>query len=138
MGDSLVAQFDMHRAFVPGNLRSGLSTILAKDNVDSNANSSTVTRHYHGTSMTIMQFPTVENLGVEVHRPVPDDTARATSKRVKPIPDDYANPPYVYFPKLSELYTTPLKSKMICTVTTQYILRVCQTKLNGWSPFHPR
>ena len=107
MGDSLVAQFKVHGVFVPGNLRSGVFTILAKDNVDSNATSSTATRHYHGTSMTIMQYPTAGNTGVEVYKPVSDDAAQTTSKKVESIPDEYAKPPSVYFPKLDKLYATP-------------------------------
>ena len=109
IGDSLITQFKMHGMFLPGNLRSGLFTILAKDNVDSNATSSTATRHYHGTSITIMQYPTAGNTCVDVYKPLPafDDAAPTKSKKVEAIPDEYAKPPYVYFPKLDELYATP-------------------------------
>ena len=38
-------------------------TVVAKDNIDFNATSSTAATHFHGTSMTVMQFPVSDNLG---------------------------------------------------------------------------
>ena len=56
-----------------------------------------------------MQYPTAGNTGVEVYKPLPvfDDAALTKSKKVEAIPDEYAKPPYVYFPKLDEQYATP-------------------------------
>ena len=34
-------------------------TIIAKDNIDHNARSTTATEHYHGTSFSVFQFPSV-------------------------------------------------------------------------------
>ena len=39
-----------------GNSRKNLFTIIAKDNIGVNSKSTKVGQHYHGISMTIMQF----------------------------------------------------------------------------------
>ena len=38
-------------------LQKHLFSIIAKDNVDLNSSSNTAAGHYHGTSMTVLQFP---------------------------------------------------------------------------------
>ena len=58
IGDNLVRQFKTHGIFAPGELKRGVFTMVAKDNVDRNATSNTTTKYFHGTSMTIMQTPT--------------------------------------------------------------------------------
>ena len=45
-------------------MRLNLFTIIAKDNVDVNAKATKVKGHYHGISMSIMQFITEENTGM--------------------------------------------------------------------------
>ena len=52
---SMLEKFDNDGAFT-GNSRKNLFTIIAKDNVDVNSKSTKVGQHYHGISMTIMQF----------------------------------------------------------------------------------
>ena len=43
-----------------------LFIVLAKDNIDFNATSSAAAQHFHGTSMTAIQFISEENLGNEI------------------------------------------------------------------------
>ena len=57
IGDNLVRQFKTHGIFAPGELKRGVFTMVAKDNVDHNATSNTATKYFHGTSMTVMQTP---------------------------------------------------------------------------------
>ena len=45
-------------AFLPLTLTKGILTIIAKCNIDKNSKSTTATRHYHGISLSIFQFPT--------------------------------------------------------------------------------
>ena len=45
----------------------GTFTIIAKDNIDLNSRSTKVKQHFHGVSMTTMQFPTADNPGIEQH-----------------------------------------------------------------------
>ena len=48
---------------LPGALQKGLLTVVVDDNIDKNSSSSSATCHLHRTSVTILQFPTVENSG---------------------------------------------------------------------------
>ena len=48
---------------MPNPLRKSIFTVVAKDNIDFNATSSTAVKYFYGTSMTVMQFPSAENLG---------------------------------------------------------------------------
>ena len=131
IGDNSVRQFKTHGIFAPGELKRGVFTVVAKDYVDHNARSSTATKHFHGTSMTVMQTPTpgktetnisnVENTTVDISDTPEsiENTAanglnslatkeKSKTKQVESIPKEYAEPPYVYFPKLVDgLYAVP-------------------------------
>ena len=50
-------QYGRDKVFLPEILREILFAIVAKDNVDLNSFSNTAAGHYHGTSMTVLQFP---------------------------------------------------------------------------------
>ena len=55
--------FDIDKVFIPKDAYKNVFTILAKDNIDLNASSTTATNHYHGTSMTMLYFPTINAPG---------------------------------------------------------------------------
>ena len=44
-------------------VRTGLFTVFAVDNVDKNASSVSAQKHFHGTSGTVLQYPTTANPG---------------------------------------------------------------------------
>ena len=46
--------------FFSNPLRKSIFTVVAKDKIDFSATSSTAVKHFHGTSMTVMQFPLTE------------------------------------------------------------------------------
>ena len=48
---------------LPGALQKDLFTVVVDDNIDKNSSSSSATCHLYGTSVTILQFPTVDNSG---------------------------------------------------------------------------
>lgn len=50
--------------FCPRNLKKGIFTMGAYDNIDHNPSSTTAKESFHGTSMSIFQTPTESNLGV--------------------------------------------------------------------------
>ena len=56
--------FEHEEAIIRGNLRTGLFTIGAKENIDKNSRY-TISKSYHGTSLSLFQFPSTENLGEE-------------------------------------------------------------------------
>ena len=57
---SMLEKFDNDGVFT-GNSRKNLFAVIAKDNIDVNSKSTKVGQHYHGISMTIMQFLSNEN-----------------------------------------------------------------------------
>ena len=60
----LLKKYEEEKVFFPSTMKKELFTIIAKDNVDTNALSTLIKQHYHGISMTIMQFPSDTNTGV--------------------------------------------------------------------------
>ena len=57
---SMLKKFDNNGIFT-GNSRKIFFTFIPKDNTDVNSKSTKVGQHYHGISMTIMQFLSNEN-----------------------------------------------------------------------------
>ena len=55
--NSTKKQFYRDNALVPGVLRKGIFTVMAKNNIDLNAKSTIITSHYHGTSISVFQYP---------------------------------------------------------------------------------
>ena len=53
---------------LPSALRKGIFTIFVDDNVDKNSSSVDATENFHGTGVTVMQFPTVETPGQQRQR----------------------------------------------------------------------
>ena len=50
---------------IPSTLRRGFFTIFVNDNVDKNSSSVTATGHFHGTGVTVSQFTSEENPGIQ-------------------------------------------------------------------------
>ena len=49
----------------PFTLRRGIFTIFVDDNVDKNSSSVTPAGHFHETGVTVLQFPSEENTGIQ-------------------------------------------------------------------------
>ena len=56
-------QYERDGVLVPCVMRKNVFTILAKDNIDLNARSTDAKSHYHGTSLSGLQYPNQETLG---------------------------------------------------------------------------
>ena len=54
---------------IPSILRFGITTVFIDDNLDQNSASLTGTQHFHGSSVTVLQFPTNEEPGMKRIRP---------------------------------------------------------------------
>ena len=100
--DSLVKGCNIYGVFCPKILKTGVFTIIAKDNIDHNARSITATKHYHGTSMTAMQFIAEDNRG-EDQIPLTEDQQKVVnpSKKVLQTPSSYTQPETFYLKKVS-------------------------------------
>ena len=98
--DNLVKGYNVNQVFCPLTLKRNVFTIIAKDNIDHNARSTTATKHYHGTSMTAMQFLSNENRGETQDPPTYDQNQHVNcSKKVLQIPSSYTQPETFYLKK---------------------------------------
>ena len=66
IANRMISKYNRDGAFLPLTLRKGALTITAKDNINQNPKSTTATRHYHGTSLSIFQFPIEQNSGIAI------------------------------------------------------------------------
>ena len=104
--------------FAPSPLKKNLFAVSAKDNIDFNATSSTAVQHFYGTSMTVMQFFSKENLGDEIlcnnDIEFTSNMTDITSKKVFQIPESYTNAEQLNVCK------TPLYAPYIKADTARY------------------
>ena len=47
--------------------------------------------HYHGTSLSIVQFPTIKNPGINLENSLSSEQSKNNSKKLSPLPTEYAN-----------------------------------------------
>ena len=81
-------QFEHDQTVCPINLRHGLFTTSAVDNIDHNPSATTSKSSFHGTGISIFQHPSATNAGtVRQYANEEDDVPRL--KMVPPIPDSY-------------------------------------------------
>ena len=83
--------YERDGVFIPCNLKKNIFTIIAKDNIDHNARSTTATKHYHGTSFPIFQFPSAAFPGDMISYPdeLPTATKWSNSKKVDSLPSSF-------------------------------------------------
>ena len=55
--------------------------------------------HYHGTSLSIVQFPTIKNPGINLENSLSSEQSKNNSKKLSPLPTEYAN--------IKKLFTLP-------------------------------
>lgn len=59
---SVCEQFEKDGIVAHTGLRKGLFTVCAQDNIDHNPSSTTAVNAFHGTGITLFQFPTKANI----------------------------------------------------------------------------
>ena len=89
IANRMISQHHRDGVFLRRTLREGILTIIAKDNIDKNSKSTTSTRHYHGTSLFIFQFPTEENPSIAVEHGDLENSSNRSSSKVDPLPSSY-------------------------------------------------
>ena len=110
MYEKLQILFNLYDAFLPGIFKKGLFTILAKDNIDKNATSTLAKSHYHGTSISILQFPTSSNNGADLPSTESPEIL-SSSNKLAPLPKQYSYvKPIPYKPGQGDLFAP------VCTV----------------------
>ena len=80
----------------PSHLRRGLYTVAALDNIDYNPSSTTAIGSFHGTGISIIQFPTRENPGISRQIQFTEKTD------VIALPDEYRIVPAVFLKSTTE------------------------------------
>ena len=80
-----VAEDSVLKIQCPAQLREGIFTVGALDNIDHNLSSTTAQGSFHGTSISLFQFPTVANPGI-IRPPL---TLSADTSHAPLLPDSY-------------------------------------------------
>ena len=105
-------------------MRRNVFTIIAKDNIDLNARSTKVKDHFHGISMTQMQFLSKDVLG-DVQQPLynlkkmmESDQDSSTPKKITAqnklkLPDDYT--------AFKEMSSNKTFFSPVCTINIEYV-----------------
>lgn len=83
--------FEKENLVCPANLRKGLFTVGAFDNIDHNPSSTTAKGALHGTAMSVFQFPTLSNPGV-CREPI---VVESSGSHKFSLPDQYTCVPAV-------------------------------------------
>ena len=84
-------RFEEENLVCPANLRKGLVTVGALDNIDYNPSATTAKGSFHGTGITIFQLPSHSNGGI-VRDPI---VIEESPSRKLSLPDEYVNVPAI-------------------------------------------
>ena len=95
----MVDQYLSDGVFCSSIHKKSVFTMLAKYNCDVNATSTTATIHYHGTSITIIQYPTEGNQGKDIPKSSISISTKSASKKVQSLPSSYTETKHVYLSK---------------------------------------
>jgi hypothetical protein len=105
MASGICTQFEADKVVCPPNMRHGLFTTGAIDNVDHNPSSATARDSFHGTSISIMQHLTHESSGTKRDTVVINQEI-ASAKSVPPLPTSYTSVPQAALEK--KQFTVPV------------------------------
>lgn len=98
LGNSVCEMYNSEQLVCPPVLRGGLFTVAAVDNIDHNPSSTTAKSSFHGTAISLMQFPNVGNPGVDRHISHSLDQVSSVSSEIV-LPLVYSEVPPCLFPK---------------------------------------
>ena len=91
LATSVSERFEEDNCVCPPNLRKGLFSVAALDNIDHNPSSTTASSSFHGTSISIFQFPTQDKPG-DCRPPL---KVPPTGNQRHRLPESYGNVPPV-------------------------------------------
>ena len=106
--DSQRKKYERDGVLVPCAMRNNVSTILAEYNIDLNARSTDTKSHYHGTSLSGLQYPNQENPGSMIQ--ITFEDLPTVSKKLGSLPKEYSE-----VPELSSNHKCDI-SASVCTV----------------------
>ena len=120
-------QFELDGIVSPACLRKGLFTIGAMDNLDHNPTSTTSQSSFHGTGISLFQFPTSDNPGHER----PPLALSSSQTRMHHLPDSYAIVPAIAF-KNTDVAVTKISVNTEPTNPRQNHLDQAMIKEKSW------
>ena len=84
---------------------------MAKDNIDLNATATMIHSHYHGTSISLLQYPSESNPGISLDYSFSDDSA-SLSKKLQGLIKEYSEVnPLPFYTTTNNMYTP------LCTIS---------------------
>ena len=89
LGNGVCDQFALDGVVGPPKMRSGLFTVAAADNIDYNPSAATVKDSFHGTGISLMQYPSHDFEGNNRGVLIIDQTT--SGKAIAPLPQKYTN-----------------------------------------------
>ena len=91
IGIKELQKYEINCCFIPNNVKRNTRTVIAKDNIDLNAQSTIIKSHFHGISMSVLQFPTLSNHGVRPQYNFEEeiDMHATKCKKIPSIPSNY-------------------------------------------------
>ena len=92
---------------------------MMKDNIDMNARSTFVKSHYHGTSLSVVQFPTIENPGINLENGTQSEQNKKNSKKLASLPGEYISIKKLF--KITEIIDKRIWAPL-CSVNFEDIL----------------
>ena len=104
-----------YNIFLPINLEKGCFVVLVKDNIEKNASSKLVKSPYHGTSISLLRFPELENQGESLEN-LDDIDSVHKFKKLAPLAAEYTEAPKISHSSLPTGFYAPL-----CTYNFIYI-----------------
>ena len=91
LAGAVCKQFEQQDLVCPFSLRRGLFMVGALDNIDHNPSATTAQGAFHGTAISIFQFPTASNAGIARDPLVLEQSQSSKCS----LPDKYSNVPAV-------------------------------------------
>lgn len=96
LGNKICHQYEVEQAVCPPQLKGGLFTTAAVDNIDHNPSSISAHDSFHGTGISLFQHPDSEAPGVERVLAInPHNTQKSAKRKADHLPETYTNVPPV-------------------------------------------
>ena len=142
ISQTLLQQYDHRHVFLQRASCEGIFTVIAKDNIELNASSTTASNHYHGTSMSVLQFPRNEVPAVQNEYSF-DMTGNCESLKIDKLPDTHTCIEKLPYPNVHATYD-PLRTTVVPDFEFE-VLRIAieeefiwlsQLGIIGWSVQH--
>lgn len=92
LGNEVCARYEAEHVVCPANLRHGLFTTSAVDNIDHNPTSTTAQGAYHGTGISLFQHPNNDVHGVERDTEILRQS-ESKEKTLSELPEEYTSIP---------------------------------------------